>query len=797
MSIKDFKSKVNSIMDVIWAGGLTNHTAVIELMIYIIFLRELHKHDQEQMMLDDKYKPIFTGDLAMYSWDNLLSLNADTLFVVLGDAFEKLSEKSNNQTVKMLYNKAHLKLFAKPALRTVVHKIEELMKEVELEEKTDRTDLFGDLYEYLLDSIASAGTGGQFRTPRHIIRFMVDVLDPGAEESICDPACGTGGFLVAVLEHLKRKYTSEDYKKEGRFTMDLLDEKQQQFLYNQTFTGFDSDPDMIKFGLMNLYFHKLENATIKRRNTLTETQGDLTKWDIILANPPFAGKIDRDGVAEELQMNTGATEVLFLNFMIRHLTDRGRCAVIVPEGVIFQSARAHKEIRRKLVEDAGLWAVASLPSGVFNPYAGVKTSILFFDKTKKETNNEIAFVKINNDGFDLGAQRRPIDKNDLPQVQSILNKWEKGEKTESELVIYVEKEKITEDGEYSLSGDRYHVDTDYSNTKWKMVELGEVLNYEQPTKYIVKSVDYDDSFSVPVLTAGKSFILGYTNEKEGVFNKNLPVIIFDDFTTATKFVDFPFKVKSSAMKILHGKKDIANIHYLFYIIQKINFNSSDHKRYWISEYSKIKIPLPPLEVQEKIVSELEGYQKIIDGAKQIIENWKPKIDINSEWEGKFVEELVNTLTPPEKIQKSAYKENGKYQIIDQSQNQVAGFTDDEKKIVKIEKPVVVFGDHTCSVKYVDNDFAQGADGIKILDCLEGVMPKYLYYYLISHPVQSDGYKRHYGKLKKNKIKIPKPETQKKIIENIDLENELVESSRKLVEIYERRVKDEIAKLWSK
>lgn len=192
--------------------------------------------------------------------------------------------------------------------------------------------------------------------------------------------------------------------------------------------------------------------------------------------------------------------------------------------------------------------------------------------------------------------------------------------------ILVSKSKIAETGDYNLTGDRYRETVDYSNAKWPMVELGEVLDYEQPTNYIVETENYNNKYKIPVLTAGKSFLLGYTNEEDGIFPaENLPVIIFDDFTTATKFVDFPFKVKSSAMKILKAKENV-DTRYAFYIMQKINFNASQHKRYWISQYSKIQIPLPPLEVQEQIVAEIEAEQKAIDECKKLIEKMQKKIE---------------------------------------------------------------------------------------------------------------------------------------------------------------------------
>jgi type I restriction enzyme S subunit len=254
------------------------------------------------------------------------------------------------------------------------------------------------------------------------------------------------------------------------------------------------------------------------------------------------------------------------------------------------------------------------------------------DKPLAKKANHILFIKVSNDGLELGAQRREIDKNDLPLALEAFNAYKESissgkafdEEKYNSICLLVEKEKVSSNKDVILSGDRY-IDRAGFHTDFDRVKLVDVLDYEQPTKYIVESENYDDSFKTPVLTAGKSFILGYTNETKGIFSDKLPVIIFDDFTTATKYVDFPFKVKSSAMKILKEKKELANIKYLYYLIQQIEFNATEHKRYWISQYSQLEIPLPPLDIQEQIVKEIEGYQKNILSSKQLITFFEQKI----------------------------------------------------------------------------------------------------------------------------------------------------------------------------
>lgn len=614
-------------MDILFGAGVSNPQTIIEQLNYLLFLRALSIKDDEAELLGitDESEKIFTGDLEKYRWQNLLALNAEDLFKTLETSFDLLQKKSKNPTVKLLFRNAHIKIFDKPTLRRVLHEIETFSKELDAIAHEGNKDVFGDMYEYLLSKLSSAGTNGQFRTPRHIIDFMVKVVDPKKNETVLDPACGTAGFLVAAYRYIAGEYTSDKLKKAGSpRAMDKLSADEKNFLFNHMFTGFDSDEDMIKFGMMNLHLHGLTKSRLARQNSLTDTSGMKEKFDVILANPPFKGVIDEESVTEDVRMGTKATELLFLRFMMDHLSLKGKLAVIVPEGVVSNSSGAHVKVRKMLLEK-GLWAVVSLPHGTFNPYTGIKTFVVFLDNEIAKKRNELLFLNINNVGMSLGAQPRPIEENDLPEALKILDEWKSGNVIKSGLVTCVERSKIESNKYHNLVIDRYQRSVGSRDTKWPMIELGEILDYEQPTKYIVRSVDYKDEYDTPVLTAGKTFVLGHTNEKEGIFRENLPVIIFDDFTTATKFVDFPFKVKSSAMKILHAKKEKADVRYVFYVMQSIVFTFSEHKRFWISEYSKIKIPLPPLEIQKQIVAELKNEENQIKEKEEEVARLKESI----------------------------------------------------------------------------------------------------------------------------------------------------------------------------
>jgi len=423
MTQSDFKNQIDNLMNILFGAGVASHATIIEQINYLVFLRSLSKKDDNAMKLDAKAEMIFSGELKKYHWDNLLLHNADELFTTLENIFRTLPEITTDQTIKLLFRDAHVKIFEKPTLRRLVHEIENMFADLEQQSTAGHTDIFGDMYEYLLSKLSQAGTLGSFRTPRHIIKFMVDVIDPKKGETILDPACGTAGFLVASLKHLEEKYSSDDFKKIDKYPMDLLTPPEREFVYRHTFTGFDSDFDMFKFGLMNLYLHKLEHPNIKRQNTLVDTAGDRTKWDIILANPPFSGALDTDSISEDISMGTSATEVLFIRYMIDHLASNGRAGIVVPDGIISTAnGQAYTKIRRLLIEN-GLWGIVSLPAGLFEPYSKSKTWILLLDKIFAKKIDEITYINIDNDGFELNPSRKPISGSQLEESFEILSKW--------------------------------------------------------------------------------------------------------------------------------------------------------------------------------------------------------------------------------------------------------------------------------------------------------------------------------------------------------------------------------------
>ena len=435
-------------MNILWAGGVNNPMDSIEQISYLLFLRLLTEKDDLLASLDKKYTRIFSGKWARYAWGNFVTLTGDALFDAVRNAIESLHELPGlTETGKLLFNRATLKIYDRPTLRAVIQGIHALDLAAH-----DGHDFKGDMYEYLLSKLSASGTNGQFRTPRHIINMIVALVNPQPGQHICDPACGTAGFLISALTHILRAHTKPADLKRGLLDGSNLKPAQWRFLEERAFTGYDNDANMVKIGILNLYLHQLEKAQLELKNPLTTGFGGAypgKQFDIILANPPFAGRIQDESILSDLnyKLNTRATELLFLKWFIDHLASGGRAGVIVPSGVLFGSTNAATSLREVLMTECDLQAVVSLPSGVFKPYSGVGTAALIFQKGR--TTESVWFYDLSADGFSLDDKRTPVEANDIPDV---LTKWPDREEGENSYRVPVER---IMRNDWSLAGGRY------------------------------------------------------------------------------------------------------------------------------------------------------------------------------------------------------------------------------------------------------------------------------------------------------------------------------------------------------
>ncbi len=480
----ELKNKIDGLWEIFWTGGITNPLEVVEQMTYLMFIRDIDSADniraKEAAMLGLPFKSIFDGEVEIdgrkvegeqLKWSVFHDFPAQRMYSIIQEwvfPFIKNLHGDKNSVYSKYMKDANFKINTPLMLSKIVDAMDEIYA---MMDKVQSTDVRGDVYEYLLSKIAQSGVNGQFRTPRHIIRMMVEMMDPQPNETICDPACGTSGFLVMSGEYLK-----ENYKKEV-----LLDKKNRDHFMNDMFYGFDTDGTMLRIGAMNMMTHGIENPCIEYRDSLSDQNPDRDKYSLILANPPFKGSLDAEIVSTDLLKvcKTKKTELLFLALFIRMLKIGGRCACIVPDGVLFGSSNAHKAIRKEIVENQKLEAVISMPSGVFKPYAGVSTGILIFTKTNHGGTDNVWFYDMTADGKSLDDKRTPIADNDIPDIIArFKNLDEENDRKRTDKSFMVPKGEIIEK-DYDLSINKYkeveYVPVEYPPTSEILDEI-EKLN---------------------------------------------------------------------------------------------------------------------------------------------------------------------------------------------------------------------------------------------------------------------------------------------------------------------------------
>lgn len=462
----ELKNKIDRVWDAFWSGGISNPLEVIEQITFLLFIRRLdelqeQKERKAQILGDGVTDPIFMPDQEQLRWSRFKNLAPSEMYDVMSkEVFPFLQGIGGDGSTYSEHMKDARFTIPTPAL---LAKVVDMLNDIPMEKR----DTNGDLYEYMLSKLSTSGTNGQFRTPRHIIQLMVDLMAPKPGDEICDPACGTAGFLVAASEYIREHHPQA-----------LSNTEQRNHFHRSMFHGYDFDNTMLRIGSMNMLLHGVDQPDIRYRDSLSESvSGDAEKYTLILANPPFAGSLDYEATSKDLQrmVKTKKTELLFLALFLKLLKPGGRAAVIVPDGVLFGSSKAHKDLRKALVEDQKLDGVVKLPSGVFKPYAGVSTAILLFTKTDSGGTDDVWFYDVTADGFSLDDKRNPVDANDLPDVRE---RWAERDGVERERArtdksFIVPKDEVVAQG-YDLSINRY-----------KEIEYEEV-EYRRPLEIIAE-----------------------------------------------------------------------------------------------------------------------------------------------------------------------------------------------------------------------------------------------------------------------------------------------------------------------
>lgn len=820
------KRRIDSARDIL-VGKVPDPKSQVEQITIALIYKFMDDMDAESEELGG-VRTFFTREFARYGWAKLMrsGLGGHETLNLYAEAISSMPENPGIPALfRSIFKNAYLPYRDPETLKSFLKIIDEF--------EYDHSERLGDAFEYLLSVLGSQGDAGQFRTPRHIIDFIVAVLDPKKEEKILDPACGTAGFLISAYKHILRANTDAD----GNSSLTPDDKGR----LAQNINGYDISPDMVRLSLVNLYLHGFADPHIDEYDTLTS----LDKWnehaDVILANPPFMSP--KGGIKPHKRFSIQATrsEVLFVDYMAEHLKPNGRAGIIVPEGIIFQSGTAYKSLRKMLV-DTGLVAVISLPAGVFQPYSGVKTSIIILDKSIAKRSNTIAFLKVDNDGFGLGAQRRAIVKNDLPKVAdeiaAYLGRLRRHESVDDLLLskgLIVPKEKIAENGDYNLSGERYRLGK-LRSSNYKLVPIGEVCELINGRAFKPEDWKKIDSGGLPIvriqnLNNSESDYNYYTGDVSAQHIINHGELLFSwSGSRGTSF----------GAHIWTGRKAVLNQH-----IFKVGFNEAVATKMYLlhalnnavseveenlhggvglvhitkGNLEKIKIPLPPLEVQKEIVTEIEGYQKVIDGARAVLDNYRPHIPINPDWP--IVELSEACEINPDTVNPNTVFPNQTVFYIDISsvENETGRFLG-YSELASDEVPSrarrgIRVGDVLLSTVRPNlkaftllkdvTDRAIASTGFAVLRACKGIAdPVYILASVssdqaINQMVSMMG-KGAYPSINQSdvsaiQISLPPLATQQAIVAEIEAEQALVNANRELIERFEKKIQAAIARVW--
>ncbi len=829
------RRRIDTARDIL-VGKVPDPKSQVEQITIALIYKFMDDMDAEAEELGGK-RSFFVGEYEKFSWGKLMSpaMGGYDVLNLYGEAIDKMTRNEGvPQLFRDIFKNAYLPYRDPETLKLFLKTINEF--------SYDHSERLGDAFEYLLSVLGSQGDAGQFRTPRHIIDFMVKVVDPQKDESILDPACGTAGFLISAYKHVLA-VNAKDGKAGG-----ALKPTERTKLANNI-RGYDISPDMVRLSLVNLYLHGFNTPNIFEYDTLTSEERWDEYADVILANPPFMSPKGGIKPHKRFSVSSSRSEVLFVDYMAEHLTPNGRAAFIVPEGIIFQSGTAYKSLRKYLVEENYLWGVVSLPAGVFNPYSGVKTSILLLDRSLAKKTDKVLFVKVETDGFDLGAQRRPIDRNDLPDALNTLHSWHKAvlDGQPDSFVptigsaLLVSTTRLAENDEYNLSADRYREFVRVGKQTYPMVDLGDICEiiagqspegkyyndqqegmpfYQGKTEFTEKYLGAPTTWTTGVTKiAEKNDILMSVRAPVGPVNiatqqicigRGLAAIRPDESKALMEYVFINLKTNQDNIKGNSGS----------------TFASINKK-----DIAKLQIPLPPLEIQRQIVDEIAAHQRIIDGARQVVEGWKPNIEFElaemlkesglENWEWTTFDEAC--LFNPKKNEIQELEDDTVVSFVpmeDLNEHMLLFETKKERTKGEVYKGYTYFRDEDVILAKVTPCFENGKSGVArnltngigfgsseyyVFRSSGKTLPEYIYYLISQQKFLDEGKTRMTGtgglqRVPKDfvanyQIPLPPLEIQREIVGRIEAERQIVEGNRELIQIYEAKIKQVIARVW--
>jgi len=824
------KRRIDTARDIL-VGKVPDPKSQVEQITIALVYKFMDDMDKEAVELGGK-PSFFTGDYERYAWNKIFDprIGGHEMLLLYGEAIVKLNQNPNlPQLFRDIFKNAYLPYRDPETLKLFLKTINEF--------SYDHSERLGDAFEYLLSVLGSQGDAGQFRTPRHIIDFMVQLANPQKHETVLDPACGTAGFLISSYKHILK----ENCKKNPG---DLLTTEERKKLLTN-FKGYDISPDMVRLSLVNMYLHGFVQPQIMEYDTLTSEDRWNEYADVILANPPFMTPKGGIKPHKKFSVQSNRSEVLFVDYIAEHLTPTGRAAVIVPEGIIFQGATAYKALRKMLVENH-LYAVVSLPAGIFNPYSGVKTSIILMDRQLSKKTDSILFVKIENDGFGLGAQRREQNGSDLPDAVNVIKDYittVRNGKPESFITeekpcsaLLVKKEKLAENGEYNLTGDRYRTVETKKHQKWPFVQIDEVFSEIKNGKNVEQFDDVGKYRVSRIQTISDGTVdlqkTKWTNDEvnENDFLQEGDILLshinsMDHLAKTGIFTNIHEKVIHGINLIrLRPETSRINPYFASRILKSSQFiykarsyaqKAVNQASIKTTDLKSIQIPLPPLEVQREIVAEIECNQKLIDGCRQVVDSWKPDI------QGYLDEELKQYLAEhPEgrdellegwkmvKLGEVFKLTSGKFlpqkdqvpgNYLVYGGNGISG----KHNEYFLEKPTLIIGrvGENCGAVHITEPKCWVTDNaLLVYEYLTTIDQMYLLNAL--KKLEINKYAKRGGQPSISQstiyellIPLPPLSVQQRIVDKIEAERKVIEGCRELIKTYEDKIKRVIDKVW--
>jgi len=665
------KRRINTLRQIL-VGKLPDPKAQVEQITNGLIYKFMNDMDEQSVSIGGK-STYFSGKFQKYSWKNLLDTKTSGVekVALYSEAIEQMYNNENlPELFREIFKNSFLPFKDPSTLNMFLKEINEF--------NYSHSEKLGDAFEYLLSFMGSQGDAGQFRTPRHIIDFIVEIVNPQKKETILDPACGTAGFLISSYKHILKQNTKKN-------SGDLLNTSDRKKI-GENLNGYDISPDMVKMSLVNMYLHKFTSPNISEYDTLSSEDKWNEYYDVIIANPPFFSP--KGGITPHNRFGVRSTkaEVLFVDYINEHLKPNGRAGIIVPDGIINQKGTAYKQLRKKLIETS-LIGVISLPTGVFQPYSGVKTAVLILDKEKNKIKKEVFFINVKNDGYDLTANRKKIEENDLPNIIKLINN------DENSKLELVKKEDILKN-DCSLNYSSYKND-EIIKSDFKLVLLKEHTELKRGTSITKKDVTHGD---IPVIAGGQKPAYFHNTS-----NRKSHCITVSSSGAYAGYVDFHKKpiFASDCFTIETNNVDL-NQKFLFYLLKSkqeliYSFQTGGGQPHvYAKDFDKFKIPLPTIQTQNQIVEELDSYQKIIDGCNQILNNYKPNFNIKTNWQKKKLKDFatLNYGLGEAAIEKGKYRfvritdinEKG---LLKETDKKYININDENKKYILNKEDVLV------------------------------------------------------------------------------------------------------------